>query len=284
MAQWRRLFLWQGNMSERIQRVTAPNPGIMTGNGTNSYVLKAANGDCMIVDPGPDHAGHIDALLAAAGGPQRICRIVLTHMHPDHSPAAMPLARLSAAPVCAAWPLDDEFQDKSCRPDQLIQHGQMLTLGDLRLRCVHTPGHVDNHFCFLLENEGVLFTGDHLMQGSTVVIIPPHGNMKKYLASLALLKDYAIKRLAPGHGEWIDQPLQEIDRIIRHRLAREDKLLGCLAGMSQPATLEALVLSVYDDVDPALHAMASLSLLAHLLKLEEERRAERHHDGWRLKS
>lgn len=266
----------------RIQRITAPNPGVMTGNGTNSYLLRAENGDCIVIDPGPDIAEHIEALIRAAGGADRIKSIVVTHMHPDHSPAAMPLAAATGATLRAPFAVDDPYQDTSCVPHHLLAHDEVLVLGELKLRAIHTPGHVDNHMCFLLENEQVLFTGDHLMQGSTVVIIPPHGNMKKYIASLQLLLHYPIARLAPGHGEFMHDPVAEIEHIVRHRLAREAKLVGRLKGLPQPVTVEELVPDVYDDVDPGLHAMASLSLLAHLLKLEEEGKAAQEGGRWQL--
>lgn len=270
-------------LTEKLYRVTAPNPGFMTGNGTNSYLIRAANGDCLVVDPGPAIDEHIQALIDCAGGSHSIKAIAITHMHPDHSPAAMPLAKLTGAKIYSAFSLDDEFQDKTLVSDYIIEHDQIISLDDIRLRCIYTPGHVDNHMCFLLENEQVLITGDHIMQGSTVVIIPPHGNMKKYLASLALLKNYAIKALAPGHGELIHTPLAEIDGIIAHRLKREEKVIRGLRQFKQ-VDLQQLTEVVYDDVDKNLHVMASFSLLAHLLKLEEEGVAEVQQALWKIKA
>jgi|SRR5690554_3832292 len=270
-------------LTDYLYRITAPNPGFMTGNGTNSYLIKAANGDCIVIDPGPAIDSHIQAIIHCAGGAERIKIIAVTHMHTDHSPAAMPLASLTGAAIYSPFALEDEFQDKSLRSDITLEHDQCITLDNIQLRCIYTPGHVDNHMCFLLENEGVLIAGDHIMQGSTVVIIPPHGNMKKYLASLALLKDYAIKLLAPGHGELIHTPFEEIDGIIAHRLQRERKVIQGLKQLTT-ADLEELTAVVYDDVDKSLHMMASFSLLAHLLKLEEEGVAEQKNNRWKIKA
>jgi len=269
-------------LTEKLYRVTAPNPGFMTGNGTNSYLLRAKSGDCLIIDPGPVIDSHIQALIECAGGSERIKAIALTHMHSDHSPAAMPLAAVTGAKIYSPFSVDDAYQDKTLVSDYIVEHDQVIQLDDIRLRCIYTPGHVDNHMCFLLENEQVLMTGDHIMQGSTVVIIPPHGNMKKYLASLALLKSYAIQILAPGHGELIHTPEAEIDGIIHHRLKREEKVLQGLIQCGG-ANLQRLTEVVYTDVDKSLHLMASFSLLAHLLKLEEEGRAEQINDEWKIK-
>lgn len=269
-------------ISTHIHQITAPNPGIMTGNGTNAYVIRAANGECMVIDPGPNIESHIDAILAACGGAPNLKAIVLTHMHPDHSPAAMPLQAHSNARIYSAFTLEDEFQDKSFVADMIVSHDQVITLDDLRLRCLYTPGHVDNHMCYLLENDGVVITGDHIMQGSTVVIIPPHGNMKKYIASLALLKNYPIKALAPGHGSVINEPVAEIDGLIAHRLKRENKVRERLARYKE-VSLESLTADVYDDVAPQLHAWAAHSLLAHLIKLQEEGEAVQHNGHWAMK-
>ena len=268
-------------ISEMIERVTAPNPGFMTGNGTNSYIIRAENGDCLVIDPGPEHTGHIKELVKRAGGAGRIKGIVVSHMHPDHSPAAMPLAKATGAQIYSPFAVDDPYQDKTLKADYVVEHQQLLHIDNIRLRCIHTPGHVDNHMCYLLENEQVLFTGDHLMQGSTVVIIPPHGDMKKYIDSLQLLKQYEILQLAPGHGEIMAQPQQEIERIIQHRLAREAKVQQVLADFG-PASIDTLVTDVYDDVDTFLHEMAKQSLYAHLLKLKQEGLVVQAGNQWRL--
>lgn len=266
----------------QVIRVTAPNPGFMTGNGTNTYVLRSEQGRCIVVDPGPVIASHIEAVIAACGGVDAIKIIAVTHMHPDHSPAAMSLKQLSGAALYSGYVIEDQFQDKSFVAEHIIQHDQVIELDEIKLRCIYTPGHVNNHFCFLLENTQLLMTGDHMMQGSTVVIIPPQGNMNKYLQSLEILKNYAITQLAPGHGEYINEPIKEIDAIITHRLKREAKVVEKLSACQQAIDLEDLTTLVYDDVDKQLHVMASFSLLAHLQRLQELGRAQEENSLWKI--
>ncbi len=152
------------------------------------------------------------------------------------------------------------------------------------MRAIRTPGHVDNHVCYLLDEEGVVFAGDHIMNGSTVVIVPPGGNMAHYIASLRRLLDYDVKVVAPGHGELIPDCRGEVEKLVRHRLLREAKVVGALSDQAQ--SLDDLVVTVYDDVDPMMHEWAKLSLLAHLIKLGDERRtvktAEGGIDRWQL--
>jgi len=251
----------------------------MTGPGTNTYLL--GREAVVVVDPGPALPAHIDAIQAAAPGPIRY--IVCTHTHPDHSPAWQALAEATGAEVHGALPYGDDHQDETFRPQVELVHEQRLRTGELSLLAVHTPGHVSNHYCLLLEEEGMLFAGDHIMQGSTVVIIPPGGDMAAYIRSLRLLLEYPVQVIAPGHGALIEDSRREVDRLVRHRLLREAKVAGALGrlGESDPATL---VKVVYDDVDPALHRWARLSMAAHLIKLEQEQRAARAEDPerWRL--
>ena len=253
-------------LSERLRRITAPNPGPMTGAGTNTYIV---GGDAVaVVDPGPMETAHIDAILEAVG--DRIQWVLVTHTHPDHSPAAAPLLEATGAQAIGMLAEDRLFQDQTFSPDWAIQNGDRLATEEFSLRAIHTPGHVSNHLCFLLEEEGVLLAGDHIMQGSTVVIVPPGGDMKDYIESLQHLTDYPLKSIAPAHGELMDHPLETIEWLIAHRLMREDKLLSKLT--ATPKTLDELLSRVYDDVDVSLHDMAKLSLHAHLLKLQKEQR------------
>jgi glyoxylase-like metal-dependent hydrolase (beta-lactamase superfamily II) len=153
--------------------------------------------------------------------------------------------------------------------------GAQFTWGDLQLQALHTPGHASNHVCWWLAREALLFTGDHLMQGSTVVIDPPDGDMAVYLASLRGLPQRlpAMAWLAPGHGFLMDRPVERIERLLAHRLAREAKVLAALQQVG-PCSCAALVAAVYADVAPRLHAVAERSLLAHLRKLQQEGFAE----------
>jgi glyoxylase-like metal-dependent hydrolase (beta-lactamase superfamily II) len=248
-----------------VTRIVAPNAGMMTGAGTNTYLVGTR--ELIVVDPGPDDESHVQAILNAGAG--RIRWIACTHTHFDHSPAAARLKALSGAKVAAMSPplTDHDFRlvtDRSLAPDDLIQ------CEGVALRAVHTPGHASNHVCFLLSSNGMLFTGDHIMQGSTVVIWPPDGNMRAYLESLRQLLELDIRVLAPGHGYLIESPRAEIERLIQHRLRREDKVRQAVLQAGEPATIDMLLPRAYDDVPKALHEMAALSLRAHLDKLVED--------------
>ena len=261
-----------------VQRLVAPNGGLMTGAGTNTYILGARQ--FIVLDPGPADETHIRRIVEITQG--RIAAIVATHTHRDHSPAAWPLALATRAAVLGATIMDDGHQDLSFRPTCELGEGDRITIEDSRLRVIATPGHVANHLCLLLEEQGLLFTGDHLNQGTTVVIIPPSGNMSQYLHSLRKLQIEPVARIAPGHGHVIDDAQREITRIINHRLQREIKVLDCLHRL-QPVLLEDLLLAVYNDVSPRLHGLAKSSLLAHLLKLAEEGAAIHAPEGtWRV--
>lgn len=261
-------------LSTRVRRIIAPNPGPMTGPGTNSYLL--GREQIAVIDPGPDDAAHLDAIIAAGEG--RIRWIVVTHTHEDHSPAAVPLARATGAELWGAVAADDFYQDHSFIPDVALAEHSRLETAEFSLRAIYTPGHVGNHYCLLLEEEGMLFTGDHIMNGSTVVIIPPSGDMKDYLDSLEKLKACPLQSLAPGHGELMPEPFAAIDALIAHRLRREAKVAKVLAAGA--GTLDELVLRAYDDVPVAMHPMARYSLWAHLLKLEREARAQCSDGHW----
>ena len=175
------------------------------------------------------------------------------------------------------------FQDSSFKPTIELQHDYLLQTEEFTLRALHTPGHVGNHYCFLLEEEGMLFAGDHIMNGSTVVIIPPSGDMKAYIESLQLLLNYPLQFIAPGHGEVMPEPTAVVDWLVKHRLQREQKVIDSLRQTGR-APLDALVKVVYDDVDTSLHKMAVLSLSAHLIKLQHEQRARHSESGdtWEL--
>ena len=265
-------------ITDDLYRLRCNNPGVMPGSGTNTYLVDGEAGFA-IIDPGPCDPDHINNILLAVGSPGNITMILVTHMHPDHSPAASPLALLSKAPVYGLPPVEDPFQDATCNPDHIVSHDQVLSLGDVSIRCLHTPGHVDNHVCYMLEQGGIVMTGDHIMQGSTVVIIPPHGKMKAYIESLQLLLEYPVQQLAPGHGEMITKPEDEIMALVKHRHGREQKVIDKFS-VAAPITLKALTPLVYDDVDASLHPVAELSLHAHLLKLAEEERASCIDDQW----
>lgn len=247
--------------SRTIRRLVAPNPGVMTGPGTNTYLVGTT--DLAVIDPGPDIASHVDSIVAAGDG--RIRWILVTHTHLDHSPAAAALAAATGAQrigFCAR----DGFE-----PDIAIGDGFVLEADGVHLSAVHTPGHASNHLCYLHEEEKVLFSGDHIMDGSTVVIAPPDGDMAAYLASLSMLRDgpFELRRIAPGHGNLIADPRGKLDEYITHRLARESAIASALRTRGE-ASVADLVADVYTDVPVALHPIAEYSVWAHLRKLRSE--------------
>lgn len=266
-------------LSPRVTRVLAPNPGFMTGPGTNSYLI--GKSEIAVLDPGPALPGHVDALLAAAAGLRGSIRwIVLTHTHQDHAPAAIELKARTGATILGQAPLPGDPAQATIHVDTALAHGDCVPATEFTLRALHTPGHVGNHLCYLLEDEQLLFSGDHLINGSTVVIVPPSGNMADYIRSLEMLGHEAIAQIAPGHGDTIANAQALIQYTIHHRLAREAKVMGKLLPL--PQTLADLVPHVYDDVSPALHAVAQYSLHAHLIKLRDEGKVLEDSSGWRL--
>jgi glyoxylase-like metal-dependent hydrolase (beta-lactamase superfamily II) len=266
-------------LNPRVRRIVAPNPGAMTGAGTNTYLL--GDEKVAVLDPGPAIPEHVDAILEAGAG--RINWIVCTHTHPDHSPAWQAVHEATGAEVIGALPADDMFQDDTFKPSWQVVHDDVLATDEFTLRAVHTPGHVSNHFCFLLEEERMLFAGDHIMNGSTVVIVPPSGDMKAYIESLQLLLRYDLHLIAPGHGEVMEDSREVVRWLVNHRLQREAKVIRGLRQTGR-ADLDTLVQVVYDDVDPGLHEMAKLSMSAHLIKLHQENRALQHSEDstWEL--
>jgi glyoxylase-like metal-dependent hydrolase (beta-lactamase superfamily II) len=253
-----------------VRRLVARNPGFMTGPGTNTYLVGTQR--CAVIDPGPHDPVHIERILEAAGG--RVSSILATHTHPDHSPAVAALAQSTGAEVLGRGAPVHGRQDATFAPTRVLNDGDVVRADDLALRVIHTPGHASNHLCYLLEGAGMLFSGDHVMQGSTVVIGPPDGDMRVYLQSLARLQREPVTRIAPGHGTVIEDAQSEVARLIAHRLQREAKVVERLRRAGR-ATIDVLVASVYDDVDPRLHPVAKGSLLAHLLKLQADGRAAR---------
>jgi len=241
-----------------VTRIIAPNPGLMTGPGTNTYIV----GDA-VIDPGPAIDSHIERILQF----KNIKWILCTHTHMDHSPAAAALKAATGAQVLGRPA--PEGQDASFKPDFVLENGQRVDLGEITLRAIHTPGHASNHLCYLLEQTKMLFTGDHVMQGSTVVINPPDGDMRAYLQSLERLLGEDIAIIAPGHGYLIGAPRKEIRRLIAHRMNRERKVVAALERLEHPSVDEMLPL-VYDDVPERIHRVAARSLTAHLEKLVAE--------------
>jgi len=265
-------------LNEWVQRVTAPNPGVMTGPGTNAYIV--GKDDLALIDPGPESVPHLDAMLDVVG--KRLKWILCTHTHLDHSPGSRALKARTGAQVLGFGKVPaDGRQDTAFKPDRALAEGDVVDCGAFRLRAVHTPGHASNHLCYLFDLKGILFTGDHVMQGSTVVISPPDGDMVAYLKSLERLLTLELAAFAPGHGHVIEKPHSEVRKLVAHRQKRERKVIDAFA-KKNPATLDELLPHAYDDVSPRIHPVARRSLHAHVLKLRDEGRVTAEGEAWRL--
>lgn len=277
---------------KNVQRLTAPNPGAMTGPGTNSYLVGDPGTGFIAIDPGPADDDHLQKLWRAAGGDIRM--IVCTHSHPDHSPGAKPLQAMCAnqPPILGLPSAETARAHSAFMPDRVLQDGEVLTLtqnhGSPRfarddegtshashtLQVIHTPGHAANHLCLLLLEDGLLFSGDHILNGSTTVVDPPDGDMSDYLASLDLLHDacstHQLKFILPAHGYVIGGPDDEaqaaIARLKAHRLQREAKVMAAM--QAQPdGTLDDWLAQVYADVPQRMWPVAKRSLMAHVARI-----------------
>ena len=241
-------------ISPLVRRIVAPNAGLLTGAGSNTYLVGVD--EIVVVDPGPDVASHVDAIVGCGG--DRIRWIVLTHSHEDHAGGAGALAEQTGAEILAFGNMEDGFE---------------LEATEFRVQALHTPGHTSDSLCFLLEEERMLFTGDTVIDGSTVVIAPPDGDMAAYLASLDRLSSrrLRLRTIAPGHGHLIDTPAARLAEYTSHRLEREASILAALEAGA--VTVDQLVDAVYVDLNPGLRPAAAQTVHAHLIKLAAEGRA-----------
>ena len=271
----------------QVRRLLAPNPSPFTYTGTQTYIL--GTGAVAVIDPGPDLAEHVDAILAATRG-EEVAAILCTHTHRDHRPASRPLAAAAGAPIvgCAPLALEDDGPradaafDFDYAPDRVLADGETIAGEGWLLRAVATPGHTSNHLCFALEGTGALFTGDHVMGWSTTVVSPPDGDMTLYMKSLELLlgRDDAVYH--PAHGPAVDNPHAHVRALIGHRRMREKQILAQLeAGEGR---IPAMVETMYRDIDPRLHPAAGRSVLAHLVDLERRGLVEAQDEIWKLRS
>ena len=266
-----------------VRRLIVANPSPMTYWGTNTYLV--GTGSVAVVDPGPDDPAHLQAILAASGGDERIEAIYVTHSHRDHSPLAAQLGRISGAPVVARG---DAFAGRSDRmaaladlggigggegtdhgfaPDERLDDGEDHITGAGRLKAVATPGHFANHLCFEMPGTGILLTGDHVMGWASTLVSPPDGDLTDFMASLEKLAARTGDTLfLPGHGPAIEAPLERVAELHAHRRMREDQIRAALA--EAPGNAADLATRIYTDTPAALLPAAARNVLAHLIDLQ----------------
>jgi glyoxylase-like metal-dependent hydrolase (beta-lactamase superfamily II) len=233
-----------------IRSITAPNPGPFTLDGTRTYLLD----ETAVLDPGPLIESHIEAIVAAM---PRLETIFITHRHGDHAPAAVPLKQRTGARIVAPRGVLEET-------DRVVADGDVVE----GLEAIATPGHTNEHVCYLTA-DGDLFTGDTILGRGTTTIFPPDGHMGDYIRSLRRLRDRNPRRIFPAHGPTRDDAVALIDEYIAHRLERERQVLDALAAGAQ--TVAEMRARIYPDLDPRLHGAAEIQIRAHLVKIEEER-------------
>ncbi|MEM9583999.1 MAG: MBL fold metallo-hydrolase [Pseudomonadota bacterium] len=266
-----------------IRRLLAPNPSAMTFKGTNTYLVGTR--DIAVIDPGPPDEAHLDAIMNALQGHQRISHIFVTHSHIDHSPLAMVLAQFTGAKVYGYGQSSSgradimsqldalgggEGIDETFMPDVEMPHLAAQSGSDWTLRALHTPGHMGNHLCFELDwsghFSGHVFTGDHVMGWASSMVSPPDGHLTDFMTSLELLqarKGHLCYH--PGHGAEITDPAARVDHLLTHRKGREQQIITSLE--RGPAQARLLAERIYTDVDPALLPAATRNVLAHLIDL-----------------
>ena len=248
-------------LSPLVRRIVAGNPSHMTGPGTNTYLVGID--EVAVIDPGPDIAKHVSAIVGASMR-ERVRWVLLTHTHPDHSPATAALVKATGAEVLAFTKREPDL-----KVDRTITDGDTIDGTEFRLEVLHTPGHAPNHLCFHLDEERVLFTGDTILDGMYSVVSPKTGgDMAQYIATLQRLRKMRLSKIAPGHGDVIEEPRARIDEYLQHRLAREKQILGILK--QGPAKIREIVATLYPDTPEPLIEVAGKQVHAHLLKLRAE--------------
>lgn len=261
-----------------LRCLRAPNPGPMTHTGTNTYLIGTT--EIAVIDPGPAHDGHLQAILQACAG-QTISHILVTHSHLDHSPLARPLSDATGAPVHAFGPSDagrsavmmdlaaqglaggGEGIDPDFKPDLMLADGDIVTGRDWDIEAIHTPGHMGNHLSFALGD--FCLTGDHVMGWASSLVSPPDGDLTDFMASCAKLRARDWRMFLPGHGDSIDDPAGRLDWLIGHRKGRETQIIAAL--QTGPQSAENLAARIYTDTPPALLPAATRNVFAHLVDL-----------------
>ncbi|WP_375463707.1 MBL fold metallo-hydrolase [uncultured Methylobacterium sp.] len=265
------------SLTPLIRRRVAPNGGPFTGSGTCTYVV--GHGRVAVIDPGPDDAAHVAALLADLGA-ETVEAIVVTHTHRDHSPGARLLRARTGAPIVGCGPhraardlaagevaVLDAGADRLHVPDRAMREGDRLSGAGWSLVAIETPGHTMNHLAFALPEENALFSGDHVMAWSTSIVAPPDGAMRAYMASLDKLRGRSEGVYWPGHGGPVRDPRRYVRGLANHRRRRETSILARIA--AGDTTIPAIVAAIYQGLDPRLRGAAALSVFAHLEDLVE---------------
>ncbi len=259
-----------------VRRMVANNPGPFTFKGTNTYII--GQGDVAVIDPGPEDAAHLSALMEALAG-ERISYILITHTHRDHTDGVSALKAHSKAPVLAfgetgrdrgartTSPSGKAFVDLDFTPDETLSDGDVIQGNDWALDVIHTPGHAPDHLCFALTGERTVFSGDHVMGWNTTVVAPPEGHMGNYLTSLERFLERKDKLFLPGHGGRIETPQRVVRAYLMHRKMRESAIFNCLK--SGDSFIPQIVAKIYKGLDSKLAPAAALSVLAHLEFLVE---------------
>lgn len=240
-----------------IERILANNPGPYTGPGTNTWVLGDGKGHAIVIDPGPVDSRHATSILKKVGD-RKLVGVLVTHTHSDHAPLANPIARDMGVPAVGHAP-GEHFA-----PDIRLLDGARFDVGVTTLEVIHTPGHARDHLCFRVED--VLFSGDHIIGGSSVMI----DELGPYLQSLRKLRGTGLQRLLPGHGDEMSDPDEVIDWYLAHRLQRHAEVMEAIR--SGAGSVAEVVERVYSDVDISLHPLAAMSVQAHVVLLTEEGR------------
>jgi len=255
-------------LSPLVRRIVATNPGPFTGPGTNTYLVGID--EVAVIDPGPDDKKHVDSIVGASMK-ERVRWVMLTHTHPDHWPATKRLVKATGAEL-VMFGKGKKEKDVDLVPDRVIDAGDSIEGSEFGLEVLHTPGHAPNHLCFLLEEERVLFTGDTVLDGMYSVVNPARGgDMAVYLKTLERLKKLRLSRIAPGHGDVIEEPKAKLDDYLSHRKQREQQVLRLLKKRGS-AKVKELVGDIYgnDGLPPELIEAAGWQVHAHLVKLKAE--------------
>lgn len=251
-----------------VIRLVARNPSKMTYHGTNTYLIDDGEKGLILLDPGPaSDSVHVEDILRLADG--RIHSILISHGHADHFGALQELQdRIQAKVYAFHRPLVAAIQ-----PDVKLHDGDRVGC----LTAVHTPGHAPDHLCFS-RDDGVIFTGDHVMAWSSSIVSPPNGDMQEFVDSLRVLIGRNDRTYLPGHGPALDNPRPYVEELLRRRIAREQELLAYLK--TKPATTMELVRSLYSKTDPILISAAERNVLAHLAKLQNQGEVTQDDETW----